>query len=228
MHSVFEKCTLATAICEEPTMKVTLTRLFDDYSVAQRVVTELEAAGLSSGDISIVANNTVNSIDVKRNKIVDRDHDGVDDRTEAAGTGAGIGAAIAGGAGLLAGLGMIALPGLGPVVAAGWLAATALGAGAGAAAGAIIGALTQAGVPEEEAEVYVEGIRRGGTLVSARVPSENRDRYEAILDRTSTVDIATRSEAYRSTGWKGFDPNADPLTADQIRSQRTPPTSAGW
>ncbi len=207
-------------------MKVTLTRLYDDYSVAQRVVTELEAAGLSSGDISIIANNTVNSIDVKRKKIVDRDHDGVDDRTEAAGAGAGIGAAIAGGAGLLAGLGMIALPGLGPVVAAGWLASTALGAGAGAAAGAVIGALTQAGVPEEEAEVYVEGIRRGGTLVSARVPSESRDRFEAILDRAA-VDIATRSEAYRNSGWKGFDPKADPYTADQIRKER-PSTGAGW
>lgn len=208
-------------------MKVTLTRLYDDYSVAQRVVTELEAAGLSSGDISIVANNTVNAIDVKRKKIVDRDRDGVDDRTEGAEAGAGIGAAIAGGAGLLAGLGLIALPGLGPVVAAGWLASTALGAGVGATAGAIIGALTQAGVPEEEAEVYAEGIRRGGTLVSARVPSERRDRFEAILDGAS-VDITTRSEAYRNSGWTGFDPKADPYTADQIRSERNPPTSAGW
>jgi hypothetical protein len=208
-------------------MKVTLTRLYDDYSVAQRVVTELEAAGLSSADISIVANNTVNAIDVKRKKIVDRDRDGVDDRTEGAEAGAGIGAAIAGGAGLLAGLGLIALPGLGPVVAAGWLASTALGAGVGATAGAIIGALTQAGVPEEEAEVYAEGIRRGGTLVSARVPSESRDRFEAILDGAA-VDITTRSEAYRNSGWTGFDPKADPYTADQIRSERNPPTSAGW
>jgi hypothetical protein len=208
-------------------MKVTLTRLYDDYSIAQKVVRELEAAGLSSEDISIVANNTTNAIEAERKKIVDRDHDGVDDRTEAAGAGAGIGAVIAGGAGLLAGIGMIAIPGLGPVVAAGWLVSTALGAGAGAAAGAIIGALTQAGVPEEEAEVYVEGIRRGGTLVSARVPSEMRARYEAILDRSS-VDIATRSEAYRNAGWKGFDPKADPYTADQIRSERNPPTSVGW
>ena len=87
--------------------------------------------------------------------------------------GAGIGAAVGGIGGLLAGLGLIAIPGIGPVVAAGWLAATAAGAAGGAlvgaAAGGLVGALTQAGVPENDAHVYAEGIRRGGTLVTAKV-----------------------------------------------------------
>src|SRR6202045_1264027 len=65
---------------------------------------------------------------------IDRDHDGVDDRSEGTGTGAGIGATIGGATGLLAGLGLLAIPGLGPVVAAGWLASTALGALAGGTA----------------------------------------------------------------------------------------------
>ena len=76
---------------------------------------------------------------------------------------------VSGTAGLLAGLGLLAIPGLGPVVAAGWLAATAVGAAAGAATGGVVGALTEAGVSREDADSYAEGVRRGGTLVSARV-----------------------------------------------------------
>ena len=83
--------------------------------------------------------------------------------------------------GLLTGLGLMAIPGVGPVVAAGWLASTAAGVAAGGAAGGIIGALTQTGASEEDASAYAEGIRRGGTLVSARVPDTDRARYEAIL-----------------------------------------------
>src|SRR6201988_4752355 len=124
--------------------------------------------------VSLVANNSDGWYST--DKKVDRDRDGVDDRAESAGKGAGIGAGIGGTAGLLAGLGLLAIPGLGPVVAAGWLAATAVGAAAGAATGGIIGALTEAGVSEEDAHTYAEGVRRGGTLVSARVPETDRAR----------------------------------------------------
>src|SRR5215510_4968389 len=150
-------------------MTVTISRLYDDPTVAHRAVMDLEAAGVSSADISIVSSNADNYYSSDKNKKVtrkvDRDMDNVDDRAEGAGAGAGIGAALGGAAGLLAGLGVMAIPGLGPIVAAGWLAATATGAVAGGAVGGIIGALTQAGVPKQEAELYAEGIRRGGTLV---------------------------------------------------------------
>ena len=75
-------------------------------------------------------------------------------------------------AGLLAGLGMLAISGLGPVVAAGWLVSTAALAVTGGAAGGLIGSLTQHGVDEDEDNAYAEGVRRGGTLVTARVPEE--------------------------------------------------------
>src|SRR6185369_6616916 len=81
---------------------------------------------------------------------------------EAAGAGAGVGAAVGGTAGLLAGLGLMAIPGVGPVVAAGWLVSTLAGAAAGGLAGSVVGALTQAGVSKEDADVYAEGLRRGG------------------------------------------------------------------
>ena len=203
-------------------MTVTISRLYDDYSQAQQVVRDLEAAGLPSRDISIVANNSDNWYRGDRSRTTDRvetDRDGTDDRVEGAEAGAGIGAVVAGTAGLLAGLGVIAIPGIGPVVAAGWLVATGAGVVAGGIAGGIIGALTQAGVSREDAEVYAEGVRRGGTLVTARVPDGDRTRYEAILDR-SAVNIRDRSDAYRREGWSGFDENASPYTTEQARRER--------
>jgi hypothetical protein len=202
-------------------MTVTLTRLYDDYATASRVVRDLETAGLASSDISIVASNVDNWYKTtgKKKPKVDRDRDGVDDRTEGAEAGAGIGAVAVGAAGLLAGLGLIAIPGIGPVVAAGWLVSTAAGAVAGGVAGGIIGALTQAGVAEEDVELYAEGVRRGGTLVSARVPEMDRARYEAIMDR-SAIDIRERAVAYKEGGWQGFDESAPPYTAEQVRAER--------
>jgi hypothetical protein len=140
-------------------MTITISRLYDNYSDAQRAVTSLEAAGVPHSDLSIVANNSDNWYST--DKKVDRDRDGVDDRAEGAATGAGVGAGLGGAAGLLAGLGLLAIPGLGPVVAAGWLASTALGVVAGGATGGAVGALTQAGVSDEEAPLYAEGVRRG-------------------------------------------------------------------
>jgi hypothetical protein len=203
---------------------ITISRLYDDYDTAARAVAELERAGIPHSDISIVASNAEGWYDrdgaaVRRSGKVDRDRDGVDDRAEGAAAGAGIGAAAGGLAGLLAGLGLLAIPGLGPVVAAGWLASTALVAVAGGAAGGLIGALTQSGVSEEDAHIYAEGVRRGGTLVTARVPETDQQRYEAILDR-SAVDIRERARLYEEGGWNRFDPNAPPYTADQIRRER--------
>ena len=141
------------------------------------------------------------------------------DTHEGAGTGAGIGATAGGVVGLLTGLGLLAIPGVGPVVAAGWLVAMAAGAAVGGTAGGIVGALTQAGTSQEDAYLYAEGVRRGGTLVSARVADADRARYEAVLDRSS-VNLRDRGAAWRKAGWQNFYPNAAPYTAEQIRRER--------
>ncbi|MGY3404999.1 hypothetical protein ACVWZV_001112 [Bradyrhizobium sp. GM5.1] len=198
-------------------MTITISRLYDNYSDAQRAVTSLESAGVPHSDLSIVANNSDNWYST--DKKVDRDRDGVDDRAEGAATGAGLGAGLGGAAGLLAGLGLLAIPGLGPVVAAGWLASTALGAVAGGATGGVVGALTQAGVSDEEAPLYAEGVRRGGALVSARVPDADRARYEAILNQ-SAVNLRDRSAAWQKAGWKSYDPSAKPYGAEEVRRER--------
>jgi hypothetical protein len=201
-------------------MTVTITRLYDDYDSAARAVAELKRAGVPDSDISLIANNAEGWYAASdRAGRVDRDRDGIGDRAEGATAGAGIGAAAGGIAGLLAGLGLLAIPGLGPVVAAGWLASTAAVAGAGGAVGGVVGALLESGTSREDAQVYAEGVRRGGAVVSARVPEADAARYEAILDR-SAVAISQRSAMYRGSGWRQFDPNAPAYTAEQIRAER--------
>lgn len=196
-----------------------VTRLYDTYDEAQAAVMRLESAGIPHSDISLVANDADQRYS---SGMVDRDRDGTDDRAEGAGAGAGLGAAAGGAAGLLAGLGMLAIPGIGPVVAAGWLASTALGAAVGATAGGIIGALTQAGVSEEDAHVYAEGIRRGGTLLTVRTADADRARVEQLL--TGGVDFDNRAKSYRQSGWKQFDNAAPPMTSDEIRRSQNPAT----
>jgi hypothetical protein len=202
-------------------MTVTISRLYNNYDDARAAIRNLEAAGVRSNDISVIASNADNwySDERKASTYPDRDLDGKDDRAEAAGAGAGVGATVGGVAGLLTGLGLMAIPGVGPVVAAGWLVSTLAGAAAGGATGGVLGALTQAGVSKGDADVYAEGLRRGGALVSARVAGADAARLQAVMDR-SAVNIGERSAAYRQAGWKTFDPKATPYTADQIRRER--------
>src|SRR6187401_2670261 len=155
----------------------TITKVFDTYASANGAVTDLESAGIPSSNISLVAN-----------KYVSDKYENVQEVSEAA-TGAGIGAVVGGTAGLLAGLGLLAIPGLGPVVAAGWLASTLVGAGAGAAAGGLLGSLAGAGIDETDAHSYAEAVHRGGTLVTVRATTANHDRIVDILDDDGTVDM---------------------------------------
>lgn len=188
----------------------TVTGLFDDYDDASAAVSELERAGVPSSDISIVGSNA------------DRRHgeDSDSNAAEGAGTGAGIGALVGGAGGLLTGLGLMAIPGVGPVVAAGWLAATAVGAAGGAVAGGLIGAMTRSGVSEEDANLYAEGVRRGGTLVTARVEDNLVPEAEAVLKRQGWVDPAERRAAYREQGWTGFDEASRPYAPEDVEQER--------
>jgi len=194
-------------------MSKTITRLFDDYVDAQNAVKDLEAAGIPHDDISIVANNAHG----------EHGHENVNDHGDVT-RGVSTGAALGGAGGLLAGLGLLAIPGLGPIVAAGWLAATAVGAGIGAAGGAatggIVGALKNAGHTDEEANILSEGVRRGGTLVSARVDDAQAPAVESILDRNRAVAAEGRGAAYRQAGWTQFNPDAPDYTQDEIARER--------
>ena len=195
-------------------MTQTVTALYDDYDSAVSAVNALEASGVPHSEISIVSNNVDNRYNPDRPA----------NAAEDAGKGAGIGAAVGGVGGLLTGLGLLAIPGVGPVVAAGWLVATAAGAATGAvvggAAGGLVGSLTGAGVPAHDAQFFAEGVRRGGTLVTARVDDARASAAREILQRYKSVDPAVRGAAYRASGWSSFDENAPAYTAEQIGAER--------
>jgi hypothetical protein len=110
-------------------MTTTISRLYNSHAEARAAVRDLESAGVSHSEISIIASNADNWYDAENKTYPDRDLDGRDDRAEGAAAGGGIGALAGGTAGLLTGLGLMAIPGVGPVVAAGWLVATFDGRG---------------------------------------------------------------------------------------------------
>lgn len=126
----------------------TITALYDDYNDASTAVSKLEASGVAHADISIVSSNEGDRHAGRLRTTTDLDSPVHGDTPEKASNGAGAGATVGtvlgGAAGLLTGLGLLAIPGVGPVVAAGWLVATLTGAGIGAAAGGLAGGLTGA------------------------------------------------------------------------------------
>ncbi|WP_246723809.1 general stress protein [Rhizobium sp. ARZ01] len=189
----------------------TVTGLFDTYNDARRAVAALESEGIPSKDISIVSHRSASEGDETF-------------AAEGASSGVGLGALAGGTGGLLAGLGLLAIPGVGPVVAAGWLAATAAGAAAGAvaggAAGGIIGAMINAGVSEEDANVYAEGVRRGGSMVVAKVDDPLVPVAEDVLQRSNRVDVVARRTSYQEGGWSRFDEASPVLTPEQIDEER--------
>jgi len=204
-------------------MAQTITALFDSYADAEIAVDNLVAAGVPSTDISLVANNAQGHLNAHARHVAAAGKVGDD-----AGRGAGLGALVGGTGGLLAGLGLLVIPGIGPVAAAGWLVATsigmlggaAVGGVAGAAAGGIVGALINAGVPDDDANALAEGVRRGGTLVTARVSDGLVKAARSILNEERAVDIAKRRESYRAEGWSRFDHFAPTETAAEASVER--------
>ncbi len=187
-------------------MTRTVTHLFDDYTQAQRAVAALEQAGFASSEISLVSRY--------------RNDGSLADDASGAATGATVGGLAGGGAGLLAALGVIAIPGIGPLVAAGVLATTLAGAAGGTIAGGLIGALVDYGMSEDDAHVYSEAVRRGGSLVSVRADDARAAKAEQILNQQGPVDVVSRRQYYAKAGWSEYDPSAPGYTAEQIRKER--------
>jgi len=171
---------------------------YSSVETAVAVVNDLVKAGFQRNDISLIADDPDN----KYAAVVDQN---TADNTAA---GAGIGAAIGGLGGLLLGLGALAIPGIGPVIAAGPIVAALAGAGVGAVTGGIIGALVDMGIPEESAHAYAESVRRGNVLVTALVPDNRANEATRIMQRPGLLDIEREAESWRSSGWKGFDANS--------------------
>jgi hypothetical protein len=206
------------------TVKKTMVALFDDLETAESAVRALRAAGVAGERVSLVARNAgdAGAGAMATGKPAD-----------AAGAGAGVGALAGGLGGLLLGLGALTITGIGPVLAAGPLGtalSALLGAGAGAVAGGVtgglLGALVDMGVPEDEAEYYAEGVRRGGALVAAEVEgtadaaAAAADRIRAVLAEHSPLDLRDRAATWRERGWRGYDEAAPAFDDEETRRER--------
>jgi hypothetical protein len=193
-------------------MTHTITRTYDSADHARIVVTELKAIGIQNDDISVIAHDDSAELDGINVRTPDTDDNSV-------ANGAGTGGVVGGAAGLLAGLGLMAIPGVGPLVAAGWLATTAAGAATGAVAGAamggIVSAMTESGMEQDQAETYAEAVRRGAIMISVRADDTMEPRVDAIMDRHSPSDLAARRSTWEADGWSSYDPAAQPYSREQ-------------
>jgi hypothetical protein len=194
----------------------TVVALYDNLEDARAAVDDLINAGFTRSDVSLVARDVTGEYSSELDT-----YEG-DDVGEAAAGGAVGGAMVGGLMGLLVGLGAFAIPGLGPVIAAGPLAATLAGAGIGAAAGGLLGALVEWGIPESEAGYYAEGVRRGGTLLAVRVPENRIEDVVEIMNDYGPVNVERRAEYWRNEyDWSGYDAEVEPYGADEIERYRT-------
>jgi len=179
----------------------TIVGLYDDLNTANQVVQALVNYGINRDEISLIAGDRKGSYASNDNHAGQRDSwdkTQTRDAGSAAAGGAVTGAVVGGMGGALLSLSALAIPGIGPVVAAGPLVAGLVGAGAGAAVGGLVGALTEAGVPEQEAGYYVEGVHRGGTLISVQVDDAETDQVVDIMNRYNPIDVKERAATWRS------------------------------
>jgi hypothetical protein len=169
----------------------------------------LREAGFDETDLNLLASRAT------RDSTPD-----LDESAGSAATGAIAGGALGGAAGLAASLLGLAIPGVGPILAAGPIAAALAGAGAGAVAGGIVGALTDVGISEDDAQFYAESVRRGGAVVTVRADESRAAQAEEILDRHDAVDIEERVTEWKRQGWTAYDPDAPEWSAAQIEAER--------
>ena len=158
------------------------------YSNTELAVDQLRAQGFRNTDISVLLPENVGTKDIG--------HVGASKAPEGATTGAASGAVIGGALGWLVGLGALAIPGVGPFLAAGPLVAALAGIGAGGAVGGMVGALIGFGIPEYEAKRYEGRVRKGGILISVHCDNSDwADKAEKILKNAGAEDVSHTGEA---------------------------------
>lgn len=166
----------------------TVIGILDTETQADRVVASLQSAGFPANDISVLLPD--------RRGTRDFAHEHNTKAPEGAVAGAAGGGILGGTLGLLAGIGALAIPGLGPFIAAGPLMAAMSGAAVGAGVGGVAGALVGMGIPEFEAKKYEGKLRSGNILLAVHVDdSDEKDRAEDILKREKAHDVSSTSEA---------------------------------
>src|SRR5882762_1723665 len=169
-------------------MKRSALCLVDTEAQADAIVGKLRSAGFSDNDISVLFPDKGSTRDFAHKKETKM--------PEGATVGASTGGIAGGTIGLLAGIGALAIPGLGPFIAAGPIMAALAGLGVGGTVGGLIGALVGMGIPEYEAKRYEGRIKDGGVLLSVHCDtSEEITRAKDVLKQTGAEDISSTGEA---------------------------------
>ena len=162
--------------------------IYPNRTSVDSAVDALKAAGFRNTDISVLFPDKTGTKDFAHEKNTKA--------PEGASTGAGTGAVLGGGLGWLAGIGALAIPGLGPFIAAGPIMAALAGAGLGGAVGGVTGALIGMGIPEYEAKRYEGRVKDGGILLSVHSDdSQWTKKAKEILERTGAQDVSSTGEA---------------------------------
>jgi len=166
--------------------------IYKTRAQAEQAVDRLLAAGFTNNDISVLLADNSSSREFAHEKNTKA--------PEGTATGVATGGVVGGTLGLLAGIGALAIPGVGPLIAAGPIMGALAGLGVGGAVGGLIGALVGMGIPEYEAKRYEGRIKDGGTLLSVHCDSsEEVSRAKEILKETGAEDIASAGETSVST-----------------------------
>ncbi len=184
--------------------------IFPTRTAAESAVDQLTAAGFSNDDISALMSDKSSSEQFAHEKNTKA--------PEGTTTGATAGGAIGGTLGLLAGIGALAIPGVGPLIAAGPIMAALAGVGVGGALGGLVGALVGLGIPEYEAKRYEGRVKDGGILVSVHCESSDEiSRAKDILKRTGADDIASSGEKSVSSHGVATNRDARDLKTETVR-----------
>ncbi len=174
--------------------------IFPSRSAAESAVDRLVAAGFSNQDVSVLMSDTNNSREFATEKNTKA--------PEGTTTGVGVGGVVGGTLGLLAGIGALAIPGVGPLIAAGPIMGALAGLGVGGAVGGLVGALIGLGIPEYEAKRYEGRVKDGGILVSVHCDtSDEVSRAKDVLKQAGGEDIASSGEKSVSTHTANTDRN---------------------
>jgi hypothetical protein len=176
-------------------MDKTIVGLYDSLSVARDVVGDLIGLGFTREGISLAMEDPSGEYA----RFLE-----AEDETSDVEAGAGMGAVIGSLAGLLVGLSALVVPGAGPLVIAVPLLSALLGAGAGAVSGGLMGALVDMGVPEGEAVIYDEGVRRGSVLVVVTTSEARAEDAERVMERPGAIDVAERVSQWEGEGWSAL------------------------
>ncbi|HVY48752.1 MAG TPA: DUF3341 domain-containing protein [Minicystis sp.] len=169
-------------------MKNAVIGIASTYDQAERIVSGLKAQGFVLGDVSVLFPDEKGTREFA--------HEKGTKAPEGAIAGVGAGGTVGGAIGLLAGIGALAIPGLGPFIAAGPIMAALSGAAAGAAVGGVVGALVGLGIPEYQAKVYEGRLRDGNILIAVHTEDgDEKDRAKDVFERMGAHDVTSTGEA---------------------------------